>query len=134
LLAIRLAHRILSVPQNILYPVVLMFCMVGAFAINNTVFGIGIMLVFGVIGYFMEENGFPVAPLILGLILGPLIERALSQASIIARGELLPFFERPISLVLGVLTIGIWAAIFGKALLPLWKKIRTRPASRKATS
>lgn len=134
LLAIRLAHRILSVPQNILYPVVLVFCMVGAFAINNTVFGIGIMLVFGVIGYFMEENGFPIAPLILGLILGPLIERTLSQASIIARGELLPFFERPVSLILGILAIVIWTAIFGKALLPLWKKIRTHSASRKATA
>jgi len=124
LVAIRIAHRILSVPQNILYPVVLMFCLVGAFAINNTVFGIAIMLLFGAVGYFMEENGFPVAPLILGLILGPLIERTVSQASLISRGEFLPFLERPMSLVLGLLALGVWAAIFAKALSPLWRKIR----------
>jgi TctA family transporter len=134
LIAIRLAHRILSVPQNILYPAVFMFCLVGAFAINNTVFGIAIMLMFGAVGYFMEENGFPVAPLILGLILGPLIERTMSQASIISRGEFLPFLERPMSLVLGLLAIGVWAAIFGKALSPLWKKIRNSSRTRKAIS
>ena len=134
LTAIRLAHRILSVPQNILYPVVLIFCLVGAFAINNTVFGIAIMLVFGAVGYFMEENGFPVAPLILGLILGPLIERTLSQASIISRGELLPFFERPMSLVLGLLAIAVWVAIFAKALKPLWTKLRNLSGTKKGLS
>ncbi len=134
LIAIRLAHRILSVPPNILYPTVFMFCLVGAFAINNTVFGIGIMLLFGAVGYFMEENGFPVAPLILGLILGPLVERTMSQASIISRGEFLPFLERPVSLVLGLLAMGVWAAIFGKALSPLWKKLRNILRIRKVNS
>jgi Uncharacterized protein conserved in bacteria len=134
LIAIRLAHRILSVPPNILYPTIFMFCLVGAFAINNTVFGIGIMLLFGAVGYFMEENGFPVAPLILGLILGPLVERTMSQASIISRGEFLPFLERPMSLVLGLLAMAVWAAIFGKALSPLWKKMISSLKLRKVNS
>jgi TctA family transporter len=116
LLAIRVARPLLRVPQTLLMPVILLFCIVGAFAINNTVFGIAIMLVFGIIGYTMEENGFPVAPLILGLILGPLVERTLSQASMIARGDILPFFERPVSLVLGIIAISVWALILVKAV------------------
>ena len=55
-------------------PIILIFCIVGAFAINNTVFGVGIMLVFGVLGYLMEENGFPIAPAILGIVLGGMVE------------------------------------------------------------
>jgi len=116
LLAIRMARPLLRVPQTILMPVVLVFCIVGSFAINNSVFGIAIMLLFGFIGYVMEENGFPVAPLILGLILGPLVERTLSQASIMARGNIMPFFERPVSLVLGIIAITVWALIILKAV------------------
>lgn len=116
LIAIRAARPLLRVPQTILMPVIMVFCIVGAFAINNSVFGIAIMLIFGVVGYLMEENGFPVAPLILGLILGPLVERTLSQASIIARGDLLPFFERPVSMVLSVIAISVWALIILKVL------------------
>jgi len=116
LLAIRAARPLLRVPQTILMPVIMVFCIVGAFAINNSVFGIAIMLIFGLVGYLMEENGFPVAPLILGLILGPLVERTLSQASIIARGDLLPFFERPVSMVLSIIAISVWALIILKAL------------------
>lgn len=115
LVAIRLARPLLRVPQTVLMPIILLFCVVGSFAINNSVFGIAIMLSFGVIGYVMEENDFPVAPLILGLILGPLIERTLSQASIISRGNILPFFERPVSLVLGILAITVWSLIILKA-------------------
>lgn len=115
LLAIRLSRSLLRVPQTILMPIILLFCIVGSFAINNSVFGIAIMLAFGLIGYVMEENGFPVAPLILGLILGPLVERTLSQASIMARGDVLAFFERPVSLVLGIVAIAVWGLILVKA-------------------
>jgi len=116
LLAIRLSRILLKVPQPVLMPVILLFCIVGSFAINNSVFGIAVMLAFGLIGYVMEENGFPVAPLILGLILGPLVERTLSQASIMARGDVLAFFERPVSLVLGIVAIGVWGLIVLKAV------------------
>ena len=124
LLAIRLSRTLLKVPQPVLMPVILLFCIVGSFAINNSVFGIGAMLAFGLIGYVMEDNGFPVAPLILGLILGPLVERTLSQASIIARGDVLMFFERPVSLVLGIVAIVVWGLIILKAA----RKPRTQPA------
>jgi TctA family transporter len=93
-------------------PIILMFCIVGSFAINNSVFGIGIMLVLGVIGFLMEENGYPIAPAILGLVLGPMLEQTFITSMIKANGDLLAFFERPIAAGLGVATIIVW-------LLPL---------------
>jgi len=73
-IAIRFSRQILRVPRNVLIPIILMFCIVGSFAINNTVFGVSIMLVMGLMAYLMEENGFPVAPTILGIVLGTMLE------------------------------------------------------------
>ena len=69
--AIKLGAQMLRVPRHVLMPVILAFCIVGAFASNNSAFGIIVMLVFGVLGFFMEENDIPVAPCILGIVLGP---------------------------------------------------------------
>jgi TctA family transporter len=90
-------------------PVILLFCIVGAFAINNTVFGVGIIVVLGLLAYLMEENGFPIAPAILGIVLGPLVEENFMTSKIKSDGNLLGFFERPIAAVLGVITLAIWA-------------------------
>lgn len=109
LIAIKSAKQILRVPRTILMPIILMFCVVGAFAINNTVFGVGIMLVLGLIAYVMEENDIPVAPAILGLVLGGLIEESFMTSMIKADGNLLLFFERPISAVLGTIVILVWS-------------------------
>src|SRR5688572_17229623 len=70
--AIKSAKQLLRAPREVLMPVILLFCIVGSFAINNSIFGVILMLVFGVIAYLMEENGFPVAPAILGMVLGAL--------------------------------------------------------------
>lgn len=107
-LAIKSAKQLLRVPNTVLMPVILMFCMVGTFAINNSVFGIGVLLVLGLVAYLMEQNDFPVAPAILGLVLGPLLEDSFMSSMIKADGNLLAFFERPIAAVLGVITVSIW--------------------------
>ncbi len=107
-MAIKAAKRILDVPRNILMPVILLFCIVGAFAINNDLFAITVMLVFGVVAYFMEENGYPVAPAILGVILGQMLEENFISSMIKADGNLLGFFSRPIATGLGALTVTIW--------------------------
>ncbi len=107
-LAIRLARQVLRMPQRVLMPIILMFCLVGAFAINNTVFGISIMLVLGLLAYLMEENGFPIAPTILGIVLGTMLEDNFMSSMIKADGDLLGFFSRPIALVLGIVTLCIW--------------------------
>lgn len=113
--AIRGARRLLSVPKNILLPVILMFCIVGSFAMTNSPYGIILMLVFGVIGWFLEEHGIPVAPLILGLVLGELLESSFMTSMIKSDGSILGFFSRPIAGTLGALNLAIWAGILWKA-------------------
>jgi TctA family transporter len=89
----------------LLLPVILLFCIVGSFAINNSAFGVLLMLGFGIVAYLMEENGFPVAPAILGMVLGAMLEENFISSMIKADGRLLAFFERPIAGGLGALTI-----------------------------
>lgn len=117
LFAIKLYKQILRVPRKALMPVILAFCMVGAFAINNTAFDIGVMLVAGVLAFFMERNGFPIAPLILGVVLGPMFEENLATSLIKAEGSWLAFFERPIAGTLGVATILVWLSPLALGML-----------------
>ncbi|MDC0434077.1 tripartite tricarboxylate transporter permease [bacterium] len=118
-IAIRLSRTILLVPRHVLIPVILMFCIVGSFAINNSVFGISVMLVMGLMAYVMEENGFPVAPTILGIVLGTMLEQNFMSSMIKADGELSGFFSRPIAATLGVLVILIWLLPLAKLLYRL---------------
>ena len=124
-LAIRLATNILRVPGKILMPVILLFCAVGAFAINNTVFGVTVTLIFGLLAFVLEENGFPVAPAILGVVLGTMLEENFVTSMIKADGNPLVFFERPISAGLGVVTLTI---LFWPAVSWLVRQLRARPA------
>ena len=103
--AIKGAKQMLRAPRGILMPLILLFCVVGSFAINNTVFGVVIMLAFGLIAYVMEENGFPVAPAILGMVLGAMLEENFISSMIKAEGSFLAFFERPIAGGIGAVAI-----------------------------
>jgi TctA family transporter len=120
-LTIKLAVKILRVPRNILMPVILLFCIVGSFAINNTVFGVGTILVFGLAAFVLEENGFPVAPAILGVVLATMMEENFVTSLIKSDGSLATFFTRPIAM---------WLAIFAFIIMfwPVftwgWRKLR----------
>ena len=107
--AIKGAKQLLRAPREVLMPVILLFCVVGSFAINNSIFGVVLMLGFGIVAYFMEENGFPVAPAILGMVLGAMLEENFISSMIKADGRMLAFFERPIAAGLGALTIAVFA-------------------------
>lgn len=107
-MAIRISSQMLRVPKNILLPAILMFCIIGSFAINNTAFDIGTMLVMGVVGYFMEVNGYPVAPVVLGLVLGPILEQNFMISMIKSDWDLTLFFSRPIGAILGGITVLMW--------------------------
>jgi putative tricarboxylic transport membrane protein len=107
-LCIKVAKKILRVPREVLMPVILLFCLVGAFAINNTPFDIGVMLAAGVVAFFLEENGFPVAPAILGVVLGTMLEENFVTSMIKADGQLTAFFARPVAATLGLLTLAAW--------------------------
>jgi TctA family transporter len=125
LVAIRGATWILRVPRRVLLPIILLFCIVGSFAITSSAYGIVIMLAAGVVGWIMEENGIPVAPAILGLVLGELLEQTFMTSMIKAQGDLLAFFDRPLSVVLGTLTVLVWAGAIVRAVLKL---VRARGA------
>ena len=107
-LAIKSYKQVLKVPRAVLMPVILLFCTVGAYAINNSAFDIGVMLAFGLLAFFMEENGFPVAPVILGAVLGRMLEENFVTSMIKADGNLFAFFERPIAGALGAVTVAVW--------------------------
>jgi TctA family transporter len=122
---IKSAKQVLRVPRNILLPMILIFCVVGSYAMTNSVYGIIIMLVMGVFAFILEENDFPVAPIILGLVLGEMFEQNFITSMIKSEGSFLAFFARPIAGILGVATIAIWA-------LMLWRMspwARQRPAA-----
>lgn len=115
---IRLFIRILSVPKNYLLAVVLLMCVVGAYATNNRMFDVWTLVAFGALGHVMNRFDYPLPPLILGFILGPVIEENLRSALMSSRGAILPFFERPVTAfflvaillyVLGTLFLGLRA-------------------------
>src|SRR5690606_640985 len=85
--SIRLASQLLRVPNNVMMPVVLAFAMVGAFAINNSMVGVTVALVAGIGSFILQENDYPVAPLVLGMVIGTLLEQNFMQAMIAQRGD-----------------------------------------------
>lgn len=92
---IRLFIRILAIPKNYLLSLVMVMCILGAFAANNRMFDVYTLLGFGALGYAMMRFNYPFAPLVLGFILGPMIEQNMRSALMSTRGTFLPFFERP---------------------------------------
>ncbi|MEM9223178.1 MAG: tripartite tricarboxylate transporter permease [Pseudomonadota bacterium] len=120
-LAIALATLILKVPRSVLMPLILLSSLVGAFAITNSVIAVWIVLTLGIIGFFMEENGIPMAPAILGIVLGRVVEDNFMLSMLKAQGELAAFFERPVAAVLGSLTVLLWALLLLRALRQIWR-------------
>jgi putative tricarboxylic transport membrane protein len=108
IMCIKAARKILKVPRNILMPIILMFCIVGTFAINNSIFSVGVMLAAGLVAYVLEANKFPIAPAILGVVLGTMLEENFITSMIKADGNMLAFFTRPIAAALAVFTILLW--------------------------
>lgn len=121
ILCIKVAKRILKVPREILMPMILLFCVVGTFAINNSVFQIGVMLVAGILAYLLEANKFPTAPAILGVVLGGMLEENFITSMIKSNGDLTAFVARPIALSLAILTALVWFA-------PLLLRMLRKPA------
>ncbi len=112
-LTVRMATKVLKVARNILMPTILLFCIVGSFAVTNSVLGVVLILFFGLTAFVMEENGFPVAPAILGVVLGKMLEENLVTSMIKSDGDPFVFFTRPIAmwLALGTLIVVLWPAV-----------------------
>jgi putative tricarboxylic transport membrane protein len=120
--------RALKIPYPILMAFVIVFCITGAYALNNRVWDIGVMLVFGALGYLMKKLYYSPAALVLALVLGPLAERALRQSLILSDRGMMIFFARPISATLMTLAL---AAIAVPVVRTLWRAARRsqRPAT-----
>jgi putative tricarboxylic transport membrane protein len=121
ILCIKASRRILKVPRNILMPIILLFCVVGTFAINNSLFEIGVMLVAGLVAYLLEENDFPIAPAILGVVLGGMLEENFITSMIKSDGNLMAFVGRPIAATLAAVTVFVWVMPLVMALLRKWR-------------
>ncbi|MFC7397411.1 tripartite tricarboxylate transporter permease [Chelatococcus sp. GCM10030263] len=106
--AMRMAGVVLRIPRDLIMPALLILACTGAFAINNDVSGILVMLALGVLAFVMESASVPLAPAVLGIVLGKILEENLIQALTSTQGNVLAFFDRPISAFLGVITLAVW--------------------------
>ena len=114
--------RLLKVPYRLMFPAILIFCCIGMYSINNSGGDVILTACFGLVGYALYKFGFEPAPLLLGFVLGKLMEEKLRQAMILARGNLVTFVERPISGVL--LSLAIILIVF--AVLPAIRQRREK--------
>jgi putative tricarboxylic transport membrane protein len=89
--------KLLKVPYTILFPLILLFCLIGSYSLNNSTWDIGVITFFGVLGYLMKKFDYPPAPLVMALVLGPMFELSLRQSLIMSGGSPIIFFSRPIS-------------------------------------
>ena len=112
--------KLLKVPYHLLYPAILVFCCIGVYSINNNVFDVYVTTVLGVAGYLFARFGMEPAPLLLGFVLGPMMEENLRRALLLARGDFATFIERPISLGLLAATLALLALV----ALPAVKRSR----------
>ena len=119
LLTIRYIARILDAPKNILMTGITILCMVGSYAVRNSIFDVMIMIIFGFIGYLMQKIQMPVAPVVFGLVLGPLLEENIRRSLIVSGGDWSVFFERPISLIFILISVLALA-------LPIFSRSKTQ--------
>jgi putative tricarboxylic transport membrane protein len=116
--AVRYAGKILSAPKPLLFSVVTVLCFAGTYAVNASVFDVGLMVGFGVLGWLMRQFGVPIAPLVLAFILSRLVEDSLRRTLIQSDGSLMVFIERPIALVFLVLTVLTLGSIVMRSRAP----------------
>ncbi len=97
--------QVLKVPYKILFPLILLFCLIGVYSVSNAVFDIYIMIIFGIVGYLMKKFDYEGAPLVLAFVLGPLLENNLRKSLIMSQGDFSIFFTRPLSAVSLILAL-----------------------------
>ena len=117
---------ILRIKFSILMPVIIYVCAIGAFAVNNRMIDIYYMIIFGIVGYLFKKLDYPMAPMVLALVLGNMAESAARQALIMGRGNPLIFFRPPIALPLTLIALLLF-------FWPTISKWRQRLAAKKAT-
>ena len=124
--------RNLTLPgTEIIVPIILVLCAVGTYALAGRLFDVWTMVAFGLIGFALRTFGYPMAPLVLGIVLGDLLEKNLRRGLVLSDGDLTPFFTRPISAVL-VVTIALIVAFRFEFVRRFARRLRGRPPERAA--
>lgn len=113
--------QILRIPYPFLFPLIFLFCIIGAYSLNNSLVDVMIMLIFGIVGYLMQKFEYDASPLVLAFVLGPMLEEALSQSLVLSKGNPIIFFSRPISASFLILSL---AVLLSPLILRLFKKRR----------
>jgi putative tricarboxylic transport membrane protein len=100
---------VLRIPYAYLYPLIIMFCIVGVYEVAHSIVDVWIMLIMGVLGYLLRKFSFDPAPLVLGLVIAPIFEQSLRQSLIMSNGNYFIFFNRPIAAGLLIVSVGLLA-------------------------
>ena len=95
--SVRYISNLIYLPRSFVLPVVMMFCVIGSYALNNTMFDVWVMLLFGVIGFLLERARIPLGPFVIGFVLAPLGEEKLRSGLMMTAGDISPIFTRPLS-------------------------------------
>jgi putative tricarboxylic transport membrane protein len=112
--------QVLKVPYRVLFPLILLFCLIGVYSLQDSSFDLFLMILFGAVGYLLRKFSYESAPLILALVLGPMLEKALRQSLLMSKGSFMIFISRPICAV----TLGIAFLLILSNILPFIKKRR----------
>lgn len=95
--------RMINIPKSFLFPIIILFCIMGSFALNNRIFDIGLLIGFGIVGYLLMKCKVPLSPILMGFLMGPLLEKNFRRAIIAANGNFSDLLSRPIAVVLCIL-------------------------------
>ena len=97
--------KVLRIPTQIFMPIIGVLCIIGSYSLGLNIFNLYLMLPVGIICYFLTEMGYPIAPLVIGVILGPMADENLRRALMVSQGSFMPVFTRPVSLILFLIIV-----------------------------
>lgn len=117
--------KVLRIPPQVFMPVIAMLCVIGSYALGMNIFNLYLMLPVGIIAYFLIEMGYPIAPLVIGVILGPMADENLRRALMVSHGSFMPIFERPVAFILFLLILLSFISQF-----PFYKKMVSKQLAR----
>ena len=105
--SVKYISLLMYMPRSFVLPIVMVFCVVGSYALNNTMFDVWVMLVFGVIGFMLERARYPLGPFVIGFVLAPLAEEKLRSGLMMTAGDISPIVTRPLPLIFTLTAIGL---------------------------
>jgi putative tricarboxylic transport membrane protein len=97
--------KVLRIPTQLFMPIIAVLCVIGSYSLGLNIFNLYLMLPVGIICFFLTEMGYPIAPLVIGVILGPMADENLRRALMVSQGSFMPIFQRPVSLILFIIII-----------------------------